>query len=54
MNKPINICTFGHNGHGKTSLMSAISQVLYRQRQCQVRYNYDDIKNPPEKLETDK
>lgn len=46
----LNIGTIGHVDHGKTTLTSAITQVLSKQGLTKAR-NYDDIDNAPEERE---
>ena len=47
-NKPhMNIGTIGHVDHGKTTLTSAITKVLAKQKLAKIK-EYDEIDNAPE------
>ncbi|MBM3239508.1 elongation factor Tu [Candidatus Poribacteria bacterium] len=47
----INICTIGHFGHGKTTLVAAMTKVLAMIGRAEVR-SYESLQNPHERWES--
>ena len=47
----INICTIGHFGHGKTTLLAAMTKVLAMIGRAEVR-SYESLQNPPDRWES--
>ncbi|MFQ6039779.1 MAG: GTP-binding protein [Candidatus Poribacteria bacterium] len=47
----INICTIGHFGHGKTTLVAAMTRVLTMIGRAEVR-SYDSLQNPHDRWES--